>query len=247
MKGHHLDVDEQQHLGAVSCVLDNIVKKNDARRLHENCSFSSTRVPDLSIHDYVHRLSKYFKCSSTMFVLVLMYIDEVIAAAKTQGENIVICSQTVHRLIITTLVVAVKYFEDSHYSNRFYAEVGGISLQELNKLETAFLLFLKWDVDVDVVRHNSYSAQIQSHCTHCSSCGRLDELNSLALELRDAWSNSKRQKVYPECSHFEDTDYSHKGLDDSPHKHSEDLYCTKGEESLAAENYFINNPLACLM
>ena len=69
-------------IATVACVLQTITKKNDASRIHEDCKFSSNTVPDLSIPDYLDRLSKYFKCQPSMFVLVLMYIDEVPPANK---------------------------------------------------------------------------------------------------------------------------------------------------------------------
>ena len=79
-------------------------------------------------------------------------------------------------------MVAVKYYEDNHYSNKFYAEVGGFPVKELNALEVAFLSYLGWGVDVPPDMFASYSAQIGSHCSQCNSCGKSPTHNSRSTE-----------------------------------------------------------------
>ena len=37
------------------------------------------------------------------------------------------------------LMVAIKYFDDVYYDNRFYSKVGGIALEEVNRLEAEFI------------------------------------------------------------------------------------------------------------
>lgn len=45
-----------------------------------------------------------------------------------------------HRLLITAVLVAAKFLDDSYFNNAYYAKVGGISLEEMNALELDFLL-----------------------------------------------------------------------------------------------------------
>lgn len=44
-----------------------------------------------------------------------------------------------HRVILTSVVLAAKFFDDRYYSNKFYAAVGGVRTKELNALEAEFL------------------------------------------------------------------------------------------------------------
>jgi hypothetical protein len=37
-----------------------------------------------------------------------------------------------HRLLITSIVVSAKFFDDFYFKNSFYAKLGGISTQLLN-------------------------------------------------------------------------------------------------------------------
>ena len=40
------------------------------------------------------------------------------------------------------MVLAIKYNEDDYYSNKYYAKVGGINLEEINTLEYNLLILL---------------------------------------------------------------------------------------------------------
>eukprot|EP00826_Nyctotherus_ovalis_P017470 TRINITY_DN15150_c0_g1_i2.p1 TRINITY_DN15150_c0_g1~~TRINITY_DN15150_c0_g1_i2.p1 ORF type:complete len:150 (-),score=9.31 TRINITY_DN15150_c0_g1_i2:49-498(-) len=52
------------------------------------------------------------------------------------------------RMIIVSLLVAIKFHEDRCYLNKFYAEIGGLSCEELYKLEIKFLLLLNFNLHV---------------------------------------------------------------------------------------------------
>jgi len=45
----------------------------------------------------------------------------------------------VHRLLITAIMLASKFFDDVYYNNAYYARVGGISNSEVNSLEMEML------------------------------------------------------------------------------------------------------------
>ena len=48
-------------------------------------------------------------------------------------------------------MVASKFYNDVFYGNHFIAYVGGVSLQELNLLESHFLELIDWRVWVEPV------------------------------------------------------------------------------------------------
>lgn len=52
------------------------------------------------------------------------------------------------RLLLTALMIGAKFLDDRFLSNRFYAEVGGVTLQELNAMEVAMLKRLGWRATV---------------------------------------------------------------------------------------------------
>ena len=57
-------------------------------------------------------------------------------------------------------MLAIKYNEDDYYSNKYYAKVGGINLDELNTLEYNFLILLDFDVFIDEETYEKYKEQL---------------------------------------------------------------------------------------
>merc|ERR1711988_966578 len=57
-------------------------------------------------------------------------------------DRTVILPLTVHRLVLTAVVLAAKVHDDIHASNTHFAQVGGIPVAEPNKLERTFLQYI---------------------------------------------------------------------------------------------------------
>ncbi len=58
------------------------------------------------------------------------------------------------------MLLAIKYNEDDYYSNKYYAKVGGINLDEINDLEYNFLILLNFDVFIDEDTYEKYKEQM---------------------------------------------------------------------------------------
>merc|ERR1719453_2645223 len=114
--------------------------------------FHSVRPPQLTIHEYLTRISKYFQCSHECFVLCLVYIDRIV---KLHPE-FSICNLNIHRLLITSVMLATKFFDDVYYSNAYYAKVGGIRIKEVNVLEAQFLSLIEWRLHVTPQEYDQY-------------------------------------------------------------------------------------------
>jgi len=100
--------------------------------------FHALRVPSISVVDYTARLLKYALCSKSVFLTALIYLERI---GKTH-PSMKITSLNVHRLLITSVMVAAKFWDDTFYTTSYYAKVGGISVSELNTLEIDFLFKL---------------------------------------------------------------------------------------------------------
>ena len=68
-----------------------------------------------------HRIHKYASCSKECFILALIYIDRLI-----QRNNFLLTELNVHRVVITAVLLAAKFFDDAYYNNAYYAKVGGV-------------------------------------------------------------------------------------------------------------------------
>ncbi|EER02307.1 conserved hypothetical protein [Perkinsus marinus ATCC 50983] len=106
--------------------------------------FYSLRPPSISIHAYLKRLEKHFMCSRECYLIALIYLDRI---SKNYSE-FRITRRSVHKFFLAALVIAVKYFDDLYYDNKFYAHVGGVRVAELDVMEAAFLQLIDWHLFV---------------------------------------------------------------------------------------------------
>ena len=76
--------------------------------------------------------------------------------------SLTLCEKNAHKLILTSLVVSVKYNDDEYWSNKYYAKVGGLETALLNKLETEFLTKSDWTFFVQQEEYEKYNRSILS-------------------------------------------------------------------------------------
>lgn len=62
-------------------------------------------------------------------------------------------------------MVASKFTSDIYYANSRYAKVGGIPLQELNKLELSFLFLIDFDLHISLKDLQEYANQLLNYAT----------------------------------------------------------------------------------
>ena len=120
--------------------------------------FHALRVPAISVKDYLNRIFKYASCSYECFVLALIYIDRVI-----QRNSFVVNSLNVHRVVITAVMLAAKFFDDQYYNNAYYAKIGGVPCPEMNSLELEFLFLVNFTLHVPPDVYEKYTRELSNH------------------------------------------------------------------------------------
>jgi len=91
--------------------------------------------------------------------LGLVYIDRIIQKHTQLSIN----SFNVHRLVISSILVASKFNDDNPYNNAFYAKVGGISVAELNLLELNFLKLIDFNLSIENHIYDRYHTELTKH------------------------------------------------------------------------------------
>lgn len=105
--------------------------------------FSSSNIPKISILEYLNRIVNYTKIEDSTLITSIIYLDSV-----TQN-GIYLTDYNIHTLLLICILIAIKMNEDDIYTNEYYAEVAGISLKKLNKIEHEFLNMNKFKLFVD--------------------------------------------------------------------------------------------------
>jgi len=112
--------------------------------------------PGISIQDYVTRVLRFSQCHASCAVVSLVYLDRLIK----RRPWIQVSPLTCHRLLLTSVVIAVKFYDDTYYSNAFYGKVGGLALKELNALEKTYLQLIDYKLFVDPQEFQMYTGII---------------------------------------------------------------------------------------
>jgi hypothetical protein len=120
--------------------------------------FEALRAPQISVLDYLLRIYTYASCSSECFVLALIYIDRL-----HQMQGFVLTDLNVHRVVITSIVLAAKFFDDHYFNNAYYAKVGGVPCSEMNELEIEFLLLTNFSLHVSSETYTRYYNELANH------------------------------------------------------------------------------------
>ncbi|XP_068634673.1 cyclin-U4-1-like [Aristolochia californica] len=144
----------------LSSLLQREAESNDSVRCidPQNISvFHGLTRPTISIQSYLERIFKYANCSPSCFVVAYVYLDRF----SQRQPSLPINSFNVHRLLITSVMVAAKFMDDMYYNNAYYAKVGGICTTEMNFLEVDFLFGLSFHLNVTPATFHSYCNYLQ--------------------------------------------------------------------------------------
>jgi hypothetical protein len=151
----------------ISCVLSRLILSNDSEVGPDGrpasssgiiTKFHALRPPSIGIRDYLERINKYANCSPECLVLMLIYIDRLI-----QKNSLVLSSLNVHRIVITAVMIAAKFFDDQYFNNAYYAKVGGMPCAEVNSLELEFLFSIKFSLHVSTEVYSKYFEVLANH------------------------------------------------------------------------------------
>jgi hypothetical protein len=82
-----------------------------------------------------------------------------------QRNNFLLTELNVHRVVITGILLAAKFFDDAYYNNAYYAKVGGVLVSEINGLEVDFLFRINFSLHVSPEEFDKYRAELLLHST----------------------------------------------------------------------------------
>lgn len=143
----------------IGIVLERIVKNMEysAETVCSASNFNSVRIPTISICAYLNRIHQYSSCSDSCYILAFIYLDRLLQ----NNPGFTLSSRNVHRLILSAVVLAIKYSDDFYADNLTYAKIGGVPLVEMNRLEIDMLKLLHYNLYVDNELYFHYAHELQ--------------------------------------------------------------------------------------
>ena len=112
----------------------NLKNYNDIIHKQSKMIFSANSIPKISIYDYLIRIQTYSYIEKNTLIIALIYIDRICDLG-----HITLTYYNIHRILFTSVIIAIKYNEDCFYDNKYYSEIAGVKLSELNNLENTFV------------------------------------------------------------------------------------------------------------
>lgn len=174
----------------LASVLGKMIQRNEKpfhtrhNKEGEITMFHGSRAPSMTIHRYTERVYRYAHCSPACFVAAFAYILRYLEMPSMSHR---LTSLNVHRLLITSLLVAAKFLERKCHNNAYYAKIGGVSTEEMNRLERTFLFDLDFRVNITTEVFEKHCLMLQGETVPCHS----RKLRTVLGEINGKETNKK--------------------------------------------------------
>lgn len=152
------EVQNMNLINAISKTLTTILENNkklknyrDILKKQSMMYFSANSIPNITIKDYLIRIQNYSGIEKSTLILSMILIDHI-----CKKSNIVLTIYNIHRILFSSVLISIKYNEDSYYDNTFYAQIAGIKPNELKLLEYKFLELNDFNVYVKDTEYEQY-------------------------------------------------------------------------------------------
>ena len=139
---------------SISKNLKEIIKENiqnKQMKFIRNDIFYYKHIPTITIEDYIKRIYKCTKMNLSSLINSIIYIDTF-----CEMNKYVLSMHNIHRLLLTSCLLSIKFNEDVNVNSKYYAEVAGIPVQDLNNLEFYFIIKIRFSLFVDYYIYQKY-------------------------------------------------------------------------------------------
>jgi hypothetical protein len=145
-------------INSISKALNTILEKNknlknykDILKKQSLMYFSANTIPNITIKDYLVRIQNYSEVERSTLILSLILIDRM-----CRKSGVLLTHYNIHRILFSSLLVSIKYNEDSYFDNNFYSQIAGVKPNELKLLEYTFLEYNDFNIYVKDVEYQQY-------------------------------------------------------------------------------------------
>ena len=107
-------------------------------------NFNSKKNNKINLCDYLVKIFKLTDITQSNLITALCYLDDFF-----------ICHKNIKKLILVSLMVAGKFYEDFHHINEHWSFVGGLELNEINNLEKNYLMKIHYKLIINEEKFNS--------------------------------------------------------------------------------------------
>lgn len=130
-------------------ILEN--KQNNDEKYIKNDIFYLSKIPPISLIDYIKRLVKYTRMDISSLILAIIYIDRF-----CESRKYILTYNNIYRILLSTCLLSIKFNEDIYFNYKKYSEIAGVSIEDLNNLELYMYFELDYSLYVDSDFYQKY-------------------------------------------------------------------------------------------
>ena len=134
--------------------------------------FFLNHIPQISIEDYIKRIMKYTQMNISSLILAIIYIDKM-----CENNSYILCFNNIHRLILSSCLLSIKFSEDITFHNDLYARISGESVENVNQLEYEFYVLLNFSLFVDYNYYEKYFEYFSQYSKYNSLENNINKLD----------------------------------------------------------------------
>lgn len=101
-------------------------------------------VPTMPLETFIQRCFKYTPHPISCFSMTFCLLKRVPQALRFPSHAYIMFS--------LCLLLSIKFLCDEHHDNRYYGTLFGLSLHEINSLETKICKLLDWDIYIPDIK-----------------------------------------------------------------------------------------------
>ena len=145
----------QKHIiKSIAQNLKDIIKENihnNQMKYVKHDIFYISRLPPISLEDYINRIFKNTKMNISSLILSIIYIDRF-----CEINGYILSLKNIHRIFLTACLLSIKFNEDISVNTKYYSNVAGITVQDLNNLEFYLIVNLEFSLYVENDYYQKY-------------------------------------------------------------------------------------------
>ena len=177
------------------------------RSIQPGCSINPT------FRKWVSQVLCSTRLPSATILLSLHYLSIRMRKLSDGAGSYRAADGQIYRLLTLALLLGSKFLDDNTFINRSWSEVSGIKVAELNRLETEWLIAIKFDLHLDpreAQGFGTWQAQWQRYNAQVITAPANKVTDLMPLDTRAVQHNISHQHsgpIYPQVYHHSYMDY----------------------------------------
>jgi len=147
-------------INAIALNLKDLIEENKKNNnfFWKDNIFYLEQIPPISLEDYIRHLVKYTEMNISSLILSIIYIDQF-----CEKYRYILSLNNIYRLLLVSVFISLKFNEDVMVDAKNYANIAGVSLDDLKMLELQMCTALNFEFFVKSEYYQQYFAYFSKY------------------------------------------------------------------------------------